>query len=269
MSDGVPRSRDRARASGPLIHRIRGTRIGPKGDAGWRSPCRGRRKPALPGESVLVNAAAGFAGLLLGLAVGPVADRIATNAPMRRPLLGRVPRSSRLPVVTAATALLGGASGLAFGFAAEALIAAFFCWVLVIVTRTDFEYRLIPNRIVVPGTLLVLAARTLDEPSPAWLLGALGAGVVLFVIVLAYPKGMGMGDVKLAAFLGAGLGASVIVALFIGFLAAFVHAAVLLVRHGKAARKRAIPLGPFLALGGVVALFAGDEILDWYLNIGL
>ena len=70
---------------------------------------------------------------------------------------------------------------------------------------------------------------------------------------------MGMGDVKLAAFLGAGLGAAVVVAIFVGFLAAFVPAAVLLVRHGRAARKAAIPLGPFLALGAVVALFAGDD----------
>lgn len=216
-----------------------------------------------------MDAAAGLVGLLLGLAVGPIADRIATNAPIRRPLLAGVPRSSRLPLVAAGTALLGGASGLVFGFTAEALIASFFCWVLVIVTRTDFEHRLIPNRIVVPGTLVLLAARTLDEPSIVWLLGALGAGIVLFLIVLAYPRGMGMGDVKLAAFLGAGLGASVVVALFIGFLAAFFPAAILLIRHGRAARKRAIPLGPFLALGGIIGLFAGAEILDWYLDIGV
>jgi leader peptidase (prepilin peptidase)/N-methyltransferase len=91
---------------------------------------------------------------------------------------------------------------------------------------------------------------------------------VLFVIVLVYPKGMGMGDVKLAAFLGAGLGLSVIVALFAGFVAAFAPALALLIRHGGAARKRAIPLGPFLALGGVVGLFAGDQIVDWYLSLG-
>jgi leader peptidase (prepilin peptidase)/N-methyltransferase len=75
-----------------------------------------------------------------------------------------------------------------------------------------------------------------------------------------------MGDVKLAAYLGAGLGAAVVVGIFVGFLAAFVPAAVLLVRHGRAARKAAIPLGPFLALGAVVALFAGDDVLDWYLG---
>jgi leader peptidase (prepilin peptidase)/N-methyltransferase len=216
-----------------------------------------------------VDLAAGLLGLLLGLVVGPVADRLATNAPAKDPLLRRVPFSPRVLLVTAATALLAAGSGLAFGFTFEALIAAVFCWILVIVTRTDFEHRLIPDRIVLPGIVAVVIARTLDDPSVEWILAAIGAGLGLFLVVFAYPKGMGMGDVKLAAFLGAGLGLSVVVALFIGFLAAFVPALVLLVRHGRAARKQAIPLGPFLALGGVVALFAGAAIIDWYTGDGL
>ena len=93
-------------------------------------------------------------------------------------------------------------------------------------------------------------------------------GLVLFVIVLIYPRGLGMGDVKLSAFLGAGLGINVIVAMFVGFFVAFVPAAMLFVRHGREARKESIPLGPFLALGGVVALFWGDAILDWYRDLG-
>jgi leader peptidase (prepilin peptidase) / N-methyltransferase len=216
-----------------------------------------------------VNVAAGLVGLLGGAAAGPLADRLATNAPVRNPLLARTRPSSRLPLVTAATALLAAGAGLAFGFTPQALVGAVFCWILVIVARTDFEHRLIPNRLVVPGAVLMVVARTLDDPSVEWLLAALGAGVVLFVIVLAYPQGMGMGDVKLAAFLGAGLGLPVTVALFLGFVAAFVPAAALLARHGRSARKRAIPLGPFLALGGVVALFAGGEILDWYVGVGI
>ena len=220
-------------------------------------------------ESMPVDAAAVLTGLLVGLAVGPLADRLATNAPLHRPLLTRGPRSPRLPLVAAATSLLGGTCGLAYGFTLEAAIAAVFCWILVVVTRSDLEHRLIPNRIVLPGTVLMLAGRTLDDPSVVWLAAALAAGAAFFVIVLIYPKGMGMGDVKLAAFLGAGLGASVVVAVFTGFLAAFVPAAVLLIRHGRAARKQAIPLGPFLALGGVIALFAGSAILDWYLGPGL
>ena len=211
---------------------------------------------------------AAAAGLVLGMAVGPVADRLATNAPARVPLLASAPLSRRAAFVTVATAVLGAAAGLRFGFSLEALVAALFCWILVIITRTDFEHRLIPNRIVVPGAVLVLAGRTLGDPSLEWTLSALAAGLVLFLIVFAYPRGMGMGDVKLAAFLGAGLGVTVVVALFAGFLAAFVPAAAILVRHGREARKRAIPLGPFLALGGVIALFAGEAILDWYVDLG-
>jgi leader peptidase (prepilin peptidase) / N-methyltransferase len=220
------------------------------------------------GNRERVDLVAGLVGLLVGLAAGPLADRLATNAPIGAPLLERGAFSSRLPLVAAGTGLLAGACGLAFGFTPEAVIGAVFCFVLVVVTRTDLEHRLIPDRIVLPGAVLVLAARTLDDPSVAWVLGGLGAGLALFLLALAYPKGMGMGDVKLAAFLGAGLGLHVIVALFLGFIAAFVPALVLLVRHGRAARKQAIPLGPFLALGALVALFAGEAILDWYWEIG-
>jgi prepilin signal peptidase PulO-like enzyme (type II secretory pathway) len=211
-----------------------------------------------------VDVAAGLVGLLAGVAVGPLADRLATNAPLHEPLLSRAPRSPRLLLVTAGTALLAGACGLAFGFTFEALVSVLFCWVLVIVTRTDLEHRLIPDKIVLPATVAILTLRTIDDPSVEWILSALGAGVVLFLIVLAYPRGLGMGDVKLSAFLGAGLGVSVIPAMFVGFFVAFVPAALLLVRHGKEARKQAIPLGPFLALGAVVALFWGGAILDWY-----
>lgn len=211
-----------------------------------------------------MHVAAGLVGLLCGVIVGPLADRLATNAPLRRPLLESVPRSSRVLLVTLGTGLLAGACGLVFGFTLEALTSALLCWALVIVTRTDLEHRLIPDKIVLPATVAVLALRTIDDPSIEWVLSALGAGLFLFVIVLAYPKGLGMGDVKLSALMGAGLGVSVIPAMFVGFFVAFVPAAVLLVRHGKEARKRAIPLGPFLALGAVVALFWGAAILDWY-----
>lgn len=212
----------------------------------------------------MVDVGAGLVGLACGLAAGLAADLLATTAPVEGRLFRRVPFSPRLPLVVGATALLGGACGLVYGFTLEALVAAIFCWILVVVTRTDLEHRLIPDRIVLPGALLVLALRTLDEPSLAWLLGGLGAGLALFLLVLAYPKGMGMGDVKLALLLGAGLGVGVLVALFAGFLAGAVPAIVLLARHGSAARKQAIPLGPFLALGGVIALFAGDAIIEWY-----
>jgi prepilin signal peptidase PulO-like enzyme (type II secretory pathway) len=215
-----------------------------------------------------VDVAAGLVGLIVGAAVGPVADRVATNAPRHDPLLGSVPRSPRLWLVAAGTALLGAASGLVFGFSLEGVVAALFCWVLVVVTRTDFETRLIPDKVILPTAVVILALRTIADPSLEWILCALGAGIVLFLIVLIYPRGLGMGDVKLSAFLGAGLGISVIVAMFVGFFLAFVPAFVLFVRQGREARKKAIPLGPFLALGGVIALFWGDAILDWYRSLG-
>jgi leader peptidase (prepilin peptidase) / N-methyltransferase len=211
-----------------------------------------------------VDVAAGVVGLILGALVGPVADRLATNSPEHEPLLRSVPRSPRFLLVTAACALLGGACGLEFGFGVSGLGAALLCWVLVVITRTDLEHRLIPDAIVLPGLVVVLVLRTIGDPSLEWVLSALGAGLVLFLVVLAYPKGMGMGDVKLSAFLGAGLGVSVIVAMFVGFFVALVPAALLMARHGREARRQGIPLGPFLALGGVVALFWGGAILDWY-----
>jgi leader peptidase (prepilin peptidase)/N-methyltransferase len=215
-----------------------------------------------------VNAAAGLIGLVAGVLVAPLADRVATNAPLHEPLLRSVPRSPRLPLLALGLAVLGGACGAVYGLTLEALAAALFCWVLVVITRTDLEHRLIPDKIVLPGAVAVLALRTIDDPSVEWILCALGAGLALFLIVLVYPRGLGMGDVKLSALLGAGLGISVVVAMFVGFFAAFVPALVLFVRHGREARKSAIPLGPFLALGGVVALFWGDAILDWYRELG-
>jgi leader peptidase (prepilin peptidase) / N-methyltransferase len=175
--------------------------------------------------------------------------------------------SWKYPLVELATALLIGACVIAFGLSAYAAVAAFFCATLVAVSVTDLERRLIPNRIVLPATAIVVLAQTAIHPSPEWALGALGAFLFLFIAALAYPAGMGMGDVKLALLLGAMLGRTVLVAMMIAMVAALVPVVVLLARHGGAARKMGIPFGPFLALGGVVTLFAGEWILDAYLNL--
>ena len=173
----------------------------------------------------------------------------------------------RYPLVELVTALLVAASVLRFGLTLEAAVASFFCVVLVAVSAIDIEHRIIPNRIVMPSAAIVLVAQTALQPSPEWVLAALGASGFLLLAALAYPKGMGMGDVKLALLLGAMLGRTVAVGLMIGFLAALVPAAVLAIRHGSKARKIAIPFAPFLAFGAIVALFAGGAILDWYLGI--
>jgi leader peptidase (prepilin peptidase)/N-methyltransferase len=170
------------------------------------------------------------------------------------------------PAVELVTALLLAACVLAFGVTAKALVAAFFCAVLVAVSAVDLEHRIIPNRIVLPATVVVLAANTVLQPSPRWILGALGASAFLFAAALVYPAGMGMGDVKLALLMGAALGKTVGVALMAGMLAAMIPGLILLARHGSKARKMGIPFGPFLALGSVVALFWGGDILDAYLS---
>jgi leader peptidase (prepilin peptidase) / N-methyltransferase len=166
------------------------------------------------------------------------------------------------------TAFLITACFLVFGVTAEAFLAAFFCATLVVLSAIDVEHRILPDKIVLPSAGIVLAAQLVLHPDRwlEWILAPLGAALFLFVALLAYPKGMGMGDVKLCLLLGAMLGKLVLVALMVGMVSALVPAVVLLARHGTAARKMAIPFGPFLAFGAVVALFFGGALLDAYLS---
>ena len=171
------------------------------------------------------------------------------------------------PAVELVTALLIVACFAVFGATAWAALAAAFCAVLVVLSAIDAQHRIVPNRIVVPSAVVALVAHTAIDPSPVWLVWSLIAAGGLFLVVLAYPKGLGMGDVKLALLLGAMLGASVTVALMIGLFAALIPSAVLVSRHGASARKMGVPLVPFLSLGAVVALFFGDAILDAYVAL--
>jgi leader peptidase (prepilin peptidase) / N-methyltransferase len=246
-----------------------------------------------------VNAALAAVALAPGLAVGSFLNVVATRLPLRRSVVK--PRSACMscghelawydnlplvsyallrgrcrscgvrisplyPAVELATAGLVAGCFVAFGLSGDAVVAAFFCAVLVSISATDLTHRIVPNRIVLPAAALVLAGQTALHPSPEWALGALGASGFLFVAALAYPAGMGMGDVKLALLLGAMLGRVVAVGLMLGMLAALVPSFVLLARHGSAARKMGIPFAPLLALGAVVALFAGHSLLDAYLS---
>jgi leader peptidase (prepilin peptidase) / N-methyltransferase len=172
----------------------------------------------------------------------------------------------RYPAVEVVTALLLVACVIRFGLTAEAVVAGGFCVVLVVISAIDVEHRIVPNKIVLPAAGVVLVAQTFLHPSLEWVLAALGASGILLVAALAYPRGLGMGDVKLALLLGAMLGRNVTVALMIGCLSTLVPAVVLAARHGSKVRKMAIPFAPFLAFGAVVALFFGDAIRDWYLG---
>jgi leader peptidase (prepilin peptidase) / N-methyltransferase len=153
-----------------------------------------------------------------------------------------------------------------FGFTIEALVDSAACAVLVAVTVTDLERRIIPNRIIVPATVVALVVQTARDPSVEWIVASLAAGGFFLLAALVYPAGLGMGDVKMAAFLGAWLGAPVVVALFAGSLIAMIPAIVILAMRGRAGRKVGIPFAPFLAAGGIVALFFGDAILDQWLG---
>jgi leader peptidase (prepilin peptidase)/N-methyltransferase len=165
------------------------------------------------------------------------------------------------------TALLLFGCVLAFGLTAKAAAAGIACAALVVVTATDLERRIVPNRVVLPAAAAVLGLQTVSHPSPEWAIGAVGAAGFLFLAALAYPGGMGMGDVKLALLIGALLGLTTPVGLMLGLLLALVPSVVLLTRHGVGARKLGIPFAPFLAAGAVVALFAGEPILHAYLEV--
>jgi leader peptidase (prepilin peptidase)/N-methyltransferase len=171
------------------------------------------------------------------------------------------------PAVEIAAALLVAACVLAFGLTFYAAIAAFFCCTLVAISAIDIEHRIVPDRIVLPAAATVLVAQVVREPSIEWPLAALLAALFLFVAAVIYPAGMGMGDVKLALLMGAMLGKVVPVALVLGMVCGVVPSVYLLARHGRAARKMGIPFAPFLALGSVIALFAGGWLLDAYLGL--
>lgn len=171
------------------------------------------------------------------------------------------------PAVELATAILLAACFFAFGLTLHGLAAAVFCASLVVVTATDLTHRIVPNVVVLPAAAIVCALMTAAEPSPEWVIAGVGAALFLFIVALAYPGGMGMGDVKLALLMGVALGRAVAVALPLGMIAALIPAVVLLARHGSGARKMAIPFAPFLAVGSVIALFAGDTLIQAYTSL--
>jgi leader peptidase (prepilin peptidase)/N-methyltransferase len=177
--------------------------------------------------------------------------------------------SARYPATEIAlAALFVGVVARFHGDLGELALGLVFVTMLLAVTLTDFERRIIPNKILAAASLIGLAILAVADPAsiPERGAAAAGAGGLLFLAALAYPGGMGMGDVKLAAAMGLFLGVEVIPAMLIALLAGSVLGIAMIVRLGANARKRAIPFGPFLALGGAVALFAGQALIDAYLS---
>ncbi len=127
---------------------------------------------------------------------------------------------------------------------------------------------MIPNAVLLVGAVTGVAIAAATDPGSLLerFAAAAAAGGFLFCVALAYPRGMGMGDVKLVAVMGLYLGRDVGPALLVGFGAGALVGLVMIARGGAAARKQAVPFGPFLALGGIVGLWYGDAIVDWYLD---
>jgi leader peptidase (prepilin peptidase)/N-methyltransferase len=177
--------------------------------------------------------------------------------------------SPRYPLAELATAILFTAVAIVFrGDGGEIAIGMVFSTMLVAITLTDLERRVIPNKILAVGAILCLAIAIPTDPGSVAerLIAAAAVGGLFFIVALVSPRGMGLGDVKLAATMGLFLGRAIAPALLAALLLGSAVGLALIARHGAQARKMAIPFGPFLALGGVLGMLAGDSLLDLYLG---
>jgi leader peptidase (prepilin peptidase)/N-methyltransferase len=177
--------------------------------------------------------------------------------------------SARYPIVELVTGALYIAVVASQDDALRIVLGLLLVTALVPITLIDLELRIIPNVITGPAALaavIAIAALDIDFLPEALIAGAAGGGFFLVAAIL-YPRGMGMGDVKLAGMLGLYLGRAVAPAIFIALIAGVVVGAAVIARKGaKEGRKTAVPFGPFLALGGMIAFFAGADLVDAYLD---
>jgi leader peptidase (prepilin peptidase)/N-methyltransferase len=184
----------------------------------------------------------------------------------------QTPISPRYPLVEVLTALLAVTVVVVKHSAVDMALGLTLIAVLVPVALIDLEHRIIPDKLTLPAAIAALAIGLALHSSGVaeQLISAAAAGGFLLVFVLAYPRGMGMGDVKLAAVLGLFLGRSVAVAILAAVLLGTVVGALVMARVGvQQGRKTAVPFGPFLAVGGVIGLLAGPHIVHWYLHSGI
>jgi leader peptidase (prepilin peptidase) / N-methyltransferase len=175
--------------------------------------------------------------------------------------------SARYPLTELTMAVLYAATVLVLWDDGTAIaLGLVFVTMLVAVTLTDLERRIIPNKILLVAAVIGVAIAAIGDPSslPERAIAAAGAGGLFFLAALAYPRGMGLGDVKLAATMGLFLGRDVAPAILVALLTGSLVGLAIIAREGADARKRAIPFGPFLAFGGVVGLLLGSELIDLY-----
>ncbi|CAA9455402.1 MAG: Leader peptidase (Prepilin peptidase) / N-methyltransferase [uncultured Rubrobacteraceae bacterium] len=175
--------------------------------------------------------------------------------------------SPRYPLVETLTGLLFVLAAYEFGLSLAFVSALVLICVLVALAGTDLEHRLLPNRIVVPAAVAGFGLSVASDPGAWWvyLVSVLGVAGGLFALALAYPGGMGMGDVKMGGMLGAFLGPYAALAVFFGALVGVLVGGVLMV-VGKMQRGSALPFGVFLSVAGVVTLFVGQDIWNFYLR---
>jgi leader peptidase (prepilin peptidase) / N-methyltransferase len=179
------------------------------------------------------------------------------------------PISPRYPLVEALTAFLCVGAVLAHDTAAGIALSIALILIVVPAALIDLEHRIIPNRLTMLGAIVAIVLGTALDPAgePERLIAGIAAAGFLLLAALAYPGGMGMGDVKLAGVMGLFLGLAVAPAILIALLAGVLYGALVIARKGaRAGRKTAVPFGPFLALGAIVAIYAGQPLIDLYTN---
>jgi leader peptidase (prepilin peptidase)/N-methyltransferase len=209
-------------------------------------------------------AAAALGGLLIGSLLDVVADRL----PRGEPLVTRAPIPRRRAIAAATTAALFAAvAAVAHDDAPRLVLGLVLLALLVPLALIDLQTRLLPNALTLPAALLAVALGVGLDPGGQVerLVAGAAAGGFFLLAALLYPSGMGMGDVKLAAVLGLFLGQDVAVALLVALVSGVAVGGAIVVLQGIAeGRRTAIPFGPFLALGGVVGVLAGDVLLEAY-----
>lgn len=250
-------------------------------------------------EHVIAASALGVAGLILGSFFNVVAYRIPRGQTPWSPRRSRCPHcgseirardnvpvaswlllrgrcrecgesiSWRYPFFEALTGGLFATVGAYHGLSLELLPDLLLISTLVVVANSDLDLRVVPNKVLFVSLLCGLIAQAIVRPDQwlTWSLAGASAFAALFVVALAYPRGMGMGDVKLAGVMGIYLGRAVAPALLFAFLAGTLAGIAVMARKGVAeGRKTAVPFAPFLAAGAALAIFFGDSIVEWYLD---
>jgi leader peptidase (prepilin peptidase)/N-methyltransferase len=184
----------------------------------------------------------------------PAPESAAKESP---PLAELLPTGNLRVVVVVAAVGLVAASFVSFGFSGKALLGAVFCPALALLAAIDAKHRLLPNAIILPASLAVglIVAATMPGAFLSHLAAGAALGIFFFLFGTIFAGSLGMGDAKLGFLIGLALGAQTFGAAIIAFAGLLIAALYVLATRGVSARRDAIPFGPFLALGGIVAFF--------------